>query len=283
MMSTLRIRRHAVVVLGLVAWAAPQALQGQDATQSSTASVLRSLRTLKLGTIETHYFLAKQKDETVGYAVVSLQAAQRGVSLVYKYKNETSVPMGEKSRVTLIANATLQTDFQPIDIKVGGTAATPAGTRIAPKLEVTIDRENNEITTIMPPPIMAAGEEITPQVTPRPDGQFVYGLDALMHVLDLTKHKNFKIPEFIPQTGAIHDLAFVVEGQVDGSMIVKTTRFDGADDYQFWFDTSGELDRWGEPPFDLLLHRATKEEVANLKVKYAGEFKPLPTPKPNGG
>lgn len=275
MKSNLKNQRHVAAVFCLASLSASTVAWAQAPMQSSAGAVLRSLREIKRGTMETYYFLAKEKDKTIGYAVVSLRATQRDGEPVYKYRNETSVAMGEKSRLTLISNATLHRDFQPIDITIGGTAATPRGTRTAPKLQLTVDREANEMTVLSTPTLLAEGDKPKPQVSPIPAGQFVYGLDALVHVLDFQKHKNFKIPEFIPQTGATHDLSFAVKTSEDGTLLVDTTRYDGAQDYKFWFDKNGKLDRWGEPPFDLLLYRSTKDAVAKLKVQYAREFKPL--------
>ncbi len=282
MKKNLHLWRHRMVAPCLVILSVPTMVPAQTPMQSSAGAVLRSLRTLKNGTMETYYFLAKEKDKTIGYAVVSLRATRRDGEPVYKYRNETSVAMGEKSRLTLISNATLQRDFQPIDITIGGTAATPRGTRTAPQLQLTVDREANEMTVLSTPTLLAEGDKPKPQVSPIPAGQFVYGLDALVHVLDFNKHKNFKIPEFIPQTGATHDLSFAVETSKDGTLLVDTTRYDGAQDYKFWFDKAGKLDHWGEPPFDLLLYRSTKDAVAKLKVQYAREFKPLKSPKTGG-
>ncbi len=254
------------------------ALAGEPKEHDAT-TVLENLRKIKNGQIETYYFEAKQKDETIGYAVVSLRASRAAGRPIYKYRNESTVQVGEKSRLVLVSKATLTDTFEPISVEIGGKAITPKGVRNAPPLTLEVDNVENTITLVTPQPLVPKGEEPAPQVLPRPQGDFVYALDAIVHLIDFKKYKSFKLPEYIPQTGDLFDLTYVVEEQADGTMLVNTIRFDGAQDYKFWFGKDGKLDRWGEPPFDLLLHRTSKSVVDKLKARYAEELKAITKPK----
>jgi len=264
------------LLLALIA--VPCVVMADEPTEVDAATVLENLRKIKNGQIETYYFEAKQNDETIGYAVVSLQASKRDGRAIYKYKNESSVQIGEKSRLTLVSNATLRDDFEPISVEIGGMAATPKGVRTAPKLTLEVDSVENTITVVAPQPLVPKGEEPAPQVLPRPNGRFVYALDAIVHLIDFKKYKAFKLPEYIPQSGDVFDLAYKVEEQADGTMLVNTTRYDGQQDYKFWLDKNGKLDHWGEPPFDLLLYRSSKETVDKLKAEYEKELKAAKAP-----
>jgi len=241
-------------------------------TESATEDVLRGLRRVGYGQVETYYFEAKEGGETIGYAIVSLRGTEYQGERVIAYKNESSIKVDEKSRLTLVANAMLKYDFEPVRIEVGGTAATPAGIRRTPKLEIKVNDVDDEITVLAVPPLVSKSEGLKPKQVPKPTGPFVYALDALIHMIDFDEHEAFTIPEYIPQDGAINQLAYVVKKQDDGSIVVNTTREDGQQDYKFWLDKQGRLDRWGEPPFELLLHRSTKEAVTKLKARYEKEY-----------
>lgn len=264
------------LLLGVIA--APYVAVADEPKEHDAVTVLQNLRKIKNGQIETYYFEAKQKDETIGYAVVSLRASRYKGRPIYKYKNESSVRIGEKSRLTLVSNATLTDTFEPKSIEIGGTAVTPKGVRAAPKLTIEVDNVANTITIVVPQPLVPKGHEPAPQTLPRPSGRFIYALDAIVHLIDFNKYKAFKLPEYIPQNGDVYDLAYKVEEQADGTMLVNTTRYDGAQDYKFWFGKDGKLDHWGEPPFDLLLHRTSKSVVDKLKAQYEQELKAITAP-----
>jgi len=262
--------------LWLALMAMPYAVVADEPTQHDAATVLDNLRKIKNGQIETYYFEARQKDETIGYAVVSLRASRLHGQAIYKYKNESSVKIGEKSRLTLVSNATLTDTFEPISVEIGGTAVTPKGVRSAPRLTIEVDNVENTISVVAPQPLVPKGEEPAPQVLPRPNGRFIYALDAIVHLIDFNKYKAFKLPEYIPQSGDVLELTYKVEEQPDGTMLVNTIRYDGEQDYKFWFDKDGKLERWGEPPFDLLLYRSSKETVDKLQAEYEKEQKAAP-------
>ncbi len=272
-----RSRWFSALLLALIA--APYVAVAGEPKEHDARTVLENLRRIKNGQIETYYFEAKQNDETVGYAVVSLRASRHKGRPIYKYKNESSVKAGERSRLTLVSNATLTDTFEPISVEIGGKAVTPKGVRTAPKLTLEVDNVENTITVVVPQPLVPKGEEPAPQVLPRPDGRFIYALDAIVHLIDFNTYKAFKLPEYIPQTGDVYDLTYKVEAQADGTMLVNTIRYDGEQDYKFWFDKNGKLDRWGEPPFDLLLHRTSKSVIDKLKARYEQELKAIIAPK----
>jgi len=250
---------------GLTAWSTV-ALAGP--TESSTDDVLAYVRRIQPGQIETYYFEAKQDGKTIGYAIVSLRGDHYQGEPVIRYKNESSVKVDEKSRLTLVSNAVLKYNFEPVKIVIGGTATTPSGIHRTPNLQIVVNDQEQEIKVVAVPPLVSKSEGIKPQYVPMPKGHFCYGLDGLIHVLDLKKFKLFKIPEYIPQDGSINMLTYTVEPQTDGTMLVNLTREDGQQDYKFWFDKEGRLDHWGEPPFELLLYRTTKDTVDKLKAGY---------------
>lgn len=241
-------------------------------TESSTEDVLAYVRRIRPGQIETYYFEAKQADKTIGYAIVSLRGDHYQGEPVIRYKNESSVKVDEKSRLTLVSNAVLKYNFEPVKIEIGGTATTPAGIRRTPNLQISVNDQEKEIKIVAVPQLVSKSDGIQPQYAPMPNGHFVYALDGLIHVIDFSKFKLFKMPEYIPQDGSINMLTYTVEPQTDGTMLVNLTREDGQQDYKFWFDKEGRLDHWGEPPFELLLYRSTKDAVDKLKAGYEKEL-----------
>ena len=44
--------------------------------------------------------------------------------------------------------------------------------------------------------------------------------------------------------------------------------------YQFWFDSKGELLRWGEPSHPVLFIKTTKDKVAELREHFRRKLNP---------
>jgi len=241
--------------------------------ETDTSVVLENLRQIKSGQIETYYFEAKEDGETIGYAIVSLRGATHDGHPVYKYKNESSVKVRDEGHLTLVSNATMQPNFEPISVEIGGTAVTPQGVRHAPKLTISVDSVENKIKVHVPQALIAKGSENQIQEYDRPSGAFIYATDAIVHLIDFKKYQAFRLAEYVPQNGDVLELKFRAEPQPDGTTLVTTTRADGESDYKFWLDKDGKLDRWGEPPYDLLLQRSSKAVVDKLKAEFEKKLK----------
>ncbi len=231
--------------------------RGKEATHEA---VLRSLKPLPAGGDETSYFEMQMEAKTVGYMSVSLQAVGRGEVRSYLYINESQVRLPDKSRSTGSVVARLGLNFEPIKIQMKRTEVGPGGIERSATWNIAVGA--TEITLSQ-----TEGARVRSRKVPRPDGAFVFGLEALVQRIPLDRYPSFSLNVLSQQAGQVAALTFTSDVGDDGTRVLEARDLEGKLKYRFTFARSGQLVQWDEQARSLTAKRVTKKRVQELKAK----------------
>ena len=222
--------------------------------------VLQNIKPLPPGVGEITYWEIKLGPvDVIGYAVISIEAVQQSDRLVYRYRNEMKLRFENNARIQASIDATLRPTFEPIEIAMERISITPDGEE---RKGLNRARVGDDEVALL---AMLGGEEQSSKA-PRPPSPFVFAIETLAQRIDVSSLPDFTLAEFDPQRGTAGDLKFASHELPDGTRTLFTIRaVDEQPSYQFWYDASGRLERWGEASRPALVVRTTKEGVDRVK------------------
>ena len=234
----------------------------EAALMEAGKAAVRGLTPIPPGAKFTSYFDIKMgPEESVGYVIASLEAPRGEGEPIYRYTLELSISFASNARLQVMVKARLRADSEPIDIEVERVQIKPDGTRQATVRRAAIGKDKVTLST------ERDGQQVKSEA-PRPESPFIYAIETLVQRLDHKKHNRFTIGEFDIQTGGAGPITFTSEVLSNGLSTIITRNVNGEPSYQFWFDRSGQLIRWGEPSMPVLFIRTTKERAETLKAQF---------------
>lgn len=228
--------------------------------RSNGRDVLQAIKPLAPGAKETTYWEIKLGPvDVIGYAVISIEAVQDSDRLAYRYRNEMKLRFENNARIIAHIDATLRPTFEPIEIAMERISITPDGEERKGLNRARVADDEIALLAVM------GGEEQSAKA-PRPPSPFVFAIETLAQRMDVSSLPDFALAEFDPQRGTAGDLKFASHELPDGTRTLFTIRaVDEQPSYQFWYDASGRLERWGEASRPALVIRTTKDGVDRVK------------------
>lgn len=229
-------------------------------------AVLEKLEPIPDGEKVSLYFeMMMGPEQSIGYAGVTLEAAQEGKEPIYKYDLESAMTFPSGDKIIATVSARLKRNFEPIEIAGWRGRLAPDGEQTGAHERAKIGTDKVVLTT-------GEGDDRIKREVPRPEPPFIYGIEYLAASLDLSNREPFVLREFDMRSGGVRDLNMVVNDWLDGSPTFVTTTMEGAPSYQFWYDDKGQLIRWGEATMPMIFRRVTLGRFNDL-VTLNGRFR----------
>ncbi len=249
--------------------AAPARGSGDDAALVEAGrQVLKSLAPLPAGSEIVLYFeLRMGPTEAIGYSVVTLGASVEGGETIYKYTSDTGIHSPTGASIFAAVSTTLRPDFEPTRMDMRRATVDPGG-----KKQSVVER-----AVFGPNKVTLSGDDGNEKVSrdvPLPERPFIFGIEMMVQRLDLDRLDSFVLGEFSLHGGGAGRLTFDMQTGPNNTRTIVTRYADGNASYQFWFDRSGHLVRWGEPSMPFLFVRSTKEKVEELRNKIGSIDRP---------
>lgn len=227
---------------------------------------VESLKPLAPGARHVSYFAIHHgPDKIVGYVEASIEASRGKTNRFYKYATETMVTTPGNIRVHMLVNGKLQPNFEPIELEINKKVYKPDQ-----EMQEGIQRAKIEAGKVMLE--AESGAQQVSREARRPKAPFVYGIETLAERLNLRRFDKFALREFNMTNGAAGRLRFTVEPAEGGGTSLVVREPYGEVVYQFWYDSNGELLRWGEPSHPVLFVKTTKEQVAELRQYFRRQW-----------
>jgi len=235
--------------------------------------VIKALSPLSARTKYVSYFdVMLGPDKVIGYIEASIEGVGGEASPRYRYETHTVIHFPTKAQLHVDVVATLRTDFEPVEIELKRTVVDPKGDAKTSMQRAVLSADKVMLSG-------EVGDQRGSKEVPRPPGTIIYGIETLVQGLDFAKHESFRLDEFDLQEGGARPLKFIATKWQDGTPTLITYNPDESISYQFWFDSAGNLIRWGEASLPALFVRTTKESVEKWKAETLGS-KPGGTAKP---
>ena len=265
----MKVIRWFSFVFAALCLAAPARGFGDDAALVEAGrQVLKSLAPLPAGSEIALYFDLKMgPTETIGYSIVTLRAAVEGGETIYNYRSETGIRSPTSANIFAIVDAKLRPNFEPIRMDMRRASVDPNGKRQSVVERAVFGAANVRLSD-------DDGTDKASRDVPFPERPFVFGIEMIVHRLDLDRLGPFVLGEFSLQGGGAGRLTFDVQTGPNNARTIVTRYADGTASYQFWFDRSGHLVRWGLPSMPFLFVRSTKEKVGKLRSEIGSIDRP---------
>ena len=222
-------------------------------------NAVESLKPLAPGGRDTSYFAIHHgPDKIVGYVVAWIEASREKTNSFYQYATETMLTTPGNVRIHMLVSGKLRPNFEPIELEIKKKVKKPRQ-----EMQEGIQRAKIEAGKVT----LGAegGAQKVSREARRPKAPFVYGIETLAQRLDLRRFDKFALREFNMTNGAAGRLRFTVEPAEGGESSLVVREPYGEVIYQFWYDSNGEMLRWGEPSHPILFIKTTKEQVAELR------------------
>lgn len=249
-----------LLVLSSIAVSCDENKAEEGARDGASLTMLKGLKPLPLGTKQESYFeLRLGPGELVGYVIASLEALGTKENPVYRYTTEMRNTFPNGAEMFATVNAKLRPNFEPIEIVVDRKLTEAGG-------EVKVMAQRAEIGSKEVKLSSVANGEKSTKILPLPQRPFIYGIEMLVQRLDFHERGQLILGEFDLSTGRAARLTFSSETAPDGTTSVVTRYANDAAGYEFWFDESDKLSRWGMPTYPILFLTSTKEAVEKVKA-----------------
>ena len=252
----------AVVVAVMIVAAAAPAIAGDE--QASTAEILASLADRPAPTgPEALYFNYDLFGREVGYAVHMLTPRADGAKQGFEYRVDMVVRPPQASRVATTVIAQLSKSFEPTEIETIRDVTAPDGTKQRSRTTAFFTDDGLTIERQVDDGAILANTVAVPE---RP---YVAAIEFLVQRIDLRRFPKFELREFNPRNGEVILQRFSLKPQKGGDRELRSSRRNGAIDYQFTFDDSGRFTAMKKAPLPMQAVRTSGQESENLRRRFS--------------